>query len=250
MSRLVASDLRLMRGGRAILDGVELAAGPTGTLAIVGPNGAGKSSLARLIAGLAPDHAGTVTWDGQPLASLTGAERTETIGYVPQHFAPHWDITPRMLVAMGAERSPRVTPEAVAAVLQAREVEAIADRRWSALSGGEQARALLAAVEVTDPPVLIADEPGASLDIGHRIALMRGFAARGRERLVIVVLHDIELATTWCDRVVVMNRGRIAADLPAAEMACSPVLAEVFGVAFECLTVDGVTLARPAAGRR
>lgn len=250
MTCLAASGLRLIRGRRAILDGVDLSAGPTGTIALVGPNGAGKSSLARILAGLTPDHTGTVTIDERPLATFTGPERTAAIGYVPQHFAPHWDITPRMLVAMGAERSASATPERIATVLAAREVDTIADRRWSALSGGEQARALLAAVEVTDPPLLIADEPGASLDIGHRIALMRSFAARGRQRLVIVVLHDIELATTWCDRVIVMQEGRIAADLPAAAMAASPVLAEVFGIAFECLTVDGVTLARPAAGRR
>ncbi|MCA0318724.1 MAG: ABC transporter ATP-binding protein [Proteobacteria bacterium] len=249
MSRIEATGLTLQRGSKTVLDGVDFAAGPTGAIAVIGPNGAGKSSLAKILAGLIADHAGAASIAGRPLASLTGPERTALIGYVPQSFHPHWDITPRMLVQMGAERGAKADAAAIAAVLTAREIDPIADRRWSALSGGEQARALLASVEVTDPPILIADEPGASLDIRHRIDLVRGFAERGRERLVIVVLHDIELATTWFERVVVMDQGRIAADLPSAELAGSDVLPRVFRVPFETIVVDGVAIARPASGR-
>jgi iron complex transport system ATP-binding protein len=250
MSLIAAAGLRLQRGTKTVLDGVDFAAGPTGAIAVIGPNGAGKSSLAKILAGLITDHAGTAAVDGRPVGTLTGAERTALIGYVPQSFHPHWDITPRMLVEMGAERSARTDAAAVAAVLAAREIGPIADRRWSALSGGEQARALLASVEVTDPPILIADEPGASLDIRHRIDLVRGFAERGRERLVIVVLHDIELATTWFERVVVMDQGRIAADVPSAALAGNEILSSVFRVPFETVTVEGVAIARPASGRR
>lgn len=249
MIRIAATGLRLRRGSKTVLDGVDFAAGPTGAIAVIGPNGAGKSSLAKILAGLITDHDGSATIAGKAVASLTGPERTALIGYVPQSFHPHWDITPRMLVQMGAERGAKAAAAAIAAVLTAREIDPIADRHWSALSGGEQARALLASVEVTDPPVLIADEPGASLDIRHRIDLVRGFAERGRERLVIVVLHDIELATTWFERVVVMDRGRIAADLPSAELAGSDVLPRVFRVPFETVAVDGVAITRPASGR-
>ncbi len=249
MSLIGATGLRLGRSGKAILEGVDLAAGPTGAIAVIGPNGAGKSSLAKILAGLITDHAGSATIDGRPISTLSGPERTALIGYVPQSFHPHWDITPRMLMEMGAERSARADAAAVAGVLAAREIDPIADRRWSALSGGEQARALLASVEVTDPPILIADEPGASLDIRHRIDLVRGFAERGRERLVIVVLHDIELATTWFERVVVMDGGRVAADLPSAALAGSDVLPRVFRVPFETVTVRGLAIARPASGR-
>jgi iron complex transport system ATP-binding protein len=249
MSLIGATGLRLRRSGKAILEGVDLAAGPTGAIAVIGPNGAGKSSLAKILAGLITDHAGSAEIDGRPISTLSGPERTALIGYVPQSFHPHWDITPRMLVEMGAERSARADAAAVAGVLAAREIDPIADRRWSALSGGEQARALLASVEVTDPPILIADEPGASLDIRHRIDLVRGFAERGRQRLVIVVLHDIELATTWFERVVVMDGGRVAADLPSAALAGSDVLPRVFRVPFETVTVRGLAIARPASGR-
>jgi iron complex transport system ATP-binding protein len=249
MSRIALQGLRLVRGGKTIVDGVDLAAGPTGAIAIIGPNGAGKSSLMKVLAGIERDHDGHAQIDGRPIGSLSGADRAALIGYVPQAFTPHWDISPRMLVEMGAQRVATTPGAAIGQILAARELTELADRPWPALSGGERARALLAAVEVTDPPVLIADEPGASLDIRHRIALARGFAERGRTRLVICVLHDIEIATTWFDRVIVMDQGRIAADGTSADLAQGDVLARVFGVPFEAVTVGGAVIARPVAGR-
>ncbi|QCI68278.1 ABC transporter ATP-binding protein [Phreatobacter stygius] len=249
MSSVNAQGLRLIRGGRPIVDGIDFAAGATGTVAVIGPNGAGKSTFLKILAGLEPDHAGTVTIGGRDLQSLTGRERAAALGYVPQNFVPHWDITPRMLVEMGAERLPGFGPDAVGKALADGELTDLADRRWSGLSGGERARGLMAAVEVTDPPVLIADEPGASLDIRHRIDLVRSFAERGKTRLVIVALHEIELATTWFDRVVVIDKGRVAADMAAGDLVETDVLARVFQVAFETVSVDGITVARPASGR-
>ncbi|MCZ0737949.1 ABC transporter ATP-binding protein [Phreatobacter sp. AB_2022a] len=249
MTGIAGRGLRLIRGGRAIVDGMDFEAGPSGAVAVVGPNGAGKSTLLKILAGLEPDHAGTVTIGGRPLPTLSGRERAAALGYVPQNFTPHWEITPRMLLDMGAARVPGSDAMAVDRALDAGELAELADRRWSGLSGGERARALLAAVTVTDPPVLIADEPGASLDIRHRIDLVRSFAARGRSKLVIVALHEIELATTWFDRIVVVDHGRIAADMPTAELVETDVLRQVFQVAFETVTVDGIKVARPAAGR-
>ncbi|WP_439572067.1 ABC transporter ATP-binding protein [Phreatobacter sp.] len=249
MSVIEARDLALVRGGRRIVDGVTLALGPTGSVAIIGPNGAGKSSLARILAGQIGDHGGQVTIDGEAPAGMTAARRTALVGYVPQSFVPHWNITPRMLMEMGAARRPGTSAAAVAQALARREVEALADRPWSTLSGGERARALLAAVEVTDPPALIADEPGASLDIRHRIDLVRGFSDRGRDRLVVVVMHDVELATAWFDRIVVMEAGRIRADGASGAIVRSGVLDQVFGVPFEPVEAGGALMARPVMGR-
>lgn len=246
---ITARGLKLIRGGRAIVDGIDFATGDSGTIAVVGPNGAGKSSFLKILAGLEPDHQGAVTIGGRALSALSGHERAAALGYVPQSFAPHWDITPRMLIDMGAARGQGLDAGAVEQALTTGELTDLADRRWSGLSGGERARALLAAVTITDPPVLIADEPGASLDIRHRIDLVRDFATRGRSRLVIVALHEIELATTWFDRVLVIDHGRVAADLPTAELVETDVLPRVFQVAFDTVSVDGIKVARPAAGR-
>ncbi|WP_164311262.1 ATP-binding cassette domain-containing protein, partial [Streptococcus pneumoniae] len=87
---LSAQGIRLIRGGRPIVDGIDFAAGATGTIAVIGPNGAGKSSLLKIRAGLEPDHAGQVMVGGRDLASLTGRERAAALGFVPQNFMPHW----------------------------------------------------------------------------------------------------------------------------------------------------------------
>jgi iron complex transport system ATP-binding protein len=249
MTALSARSLSLRRGGRLIVDGIDCAAGETGTIAVIGPNGAGKSTFLKILAGLETGHDGAVTVAGRQLAGLSGRERAALIGYVPQNFMPHWDITPRMLIEMGAERVAGLAPDRVEKAIAARELTELADRRWSSLSGGERARGLMASVEITDPPILIADEPGASLDIRHRIDLVRSFAERGRRRLVIVALHELELALAWFDRILVLDKGRLAADMAAGELAETDVLEQVFQVGFETVVVDGIKVARPRLGR-
>jgi ABC-type cobalamin/Fe3+-siderophores transport system ATPase subunit len=90
-------------------------------------------------------------------------------------------------------------------------------------------------VLVVDPPVLLADEPAASLDIRHRLDVTRSLAHRGRDRLSIVVVHDLDLAFRFFDRIVLLHRGRIAADAPAAELIEGPLLDEIFAVRFDRL---------------
>jgi ABC-type cobalamin/Fe3+-siderophores transport system ATPase subunit len=98
-------------------------------------------------------------------------------------------------------------------------------------------------VLVVDPPVLLADEPGASLDIRHRIDLVQVLAARARERLSVVVMHDLDLAFRFFDRVIVVEGGRIAADGPARELINDPRLDATFNVTFERLpTAQGLLL--------
>ncbi len=249
MTRVEVLKLTVTRGGRPIVADVDLALPERGLVGILGPNGAGKSTLARLLAGQPGPHEGAIRIGGVDVAELAAARRAEMIGYMPQAFSPHWEISARMLVEMGASRRPDLPAGVVTDALAAADLGAHADRPWSTLSGGEKARALLAAVTAADPHLLVADEPGASLDIRHRIQLMRRLADRGQSRLVVVVMHDIELATAWCDRLVVMDAGRIVADGHASDIARSGVLARVFGVPFEIEEAGDVTVARPRSGR-
>ena len=239
--RLQAHSLTLRRRGRAVVDGVDLALPARGAVALVGPNGAGKSTLLSLLAGLLAPHAGRVLLDGADLASMPVARRAQAMGYMPQHFAPHWDLRVDELVAMRLQGQ-QVARDA-GAVLQQAGLAAFAARHWSTLSGGEQARALLATVLATDPPALLADEPGAALDVRHRLALVEALAARGRERLVVVAMHDLDLAFQHFARVIVLDRGRIALD-GGAELLHAPALDAVFGVHFERVAVPPHTLLR------
>lgn len=227
---VVAANSLVMGEGR-ILDRVSFRAGPGRLIGLIGPNGAGKSSLLRCLAGLTRPESGSVTLDGAALADLPAPERGRWIGYLPQSFQPAWDYTVQAVVELGASRALGAQGR-VAETLREHELSALADRPWSRLSGGERARTLLAAVLVAEPAVLLADEPGASLDIGHRIDLLARLAVYARTRTVVVVLHDIERAVRDCGRLVLLQDGRIVLDDAAGVVARSPLIDTTFGVRF------------------
>ena len=126
----------------------------------------------------------------------------------------------------------------IPAVVAEHELGPLLERRWSRLSGGERARALLAAVLIAEPSVLLADEPGAGLDIRHRLELLHQLRGISAERIVVVVMHDLEAALRYCDRLVVFAAGRVAIDGVPEAIVNSPDLDAVFKVQFQRVTVD------------
>ena len=235
MSGLTVENLTLVRNGGALLDSVSLQFAARGSVAIVGPNGAGKSSLLKIMASVLPPTSGRVSVAATDIKQLSGAQRARLIGYVPQQFEPHWDFSVAELVHLGLFRARRAETISVGDVLGRFELAALRERRWASLSGGERGRVLMAMVQSTEPAILLADEPGASLDIQHRMQLARALAHYGRDRLAVVVMHDLDLAFRFFERVIVMDRGRIVADGAAAELFSQPMLDETFGVRFERL---------------
>ena len=243
MTVISADRLRVTRGGATLIDDLSLTFGERGSVALIGPNGAGKSTLLKVLAGLALPQAGRVRIGTGDLAALPGAVRARMIGFLPQHFEPHWDLAVGDLVRLGAARNQGLGVEAVSKTIARFELGGLEPRRWSTLSGGECARVLLAMVLVADPPVLLADEPAAALDIRHRLDVVEALAERGRDRLSVVVVHDLDLAFRFFERVVVLVDGKIAADAPAAELLADARLDAAFGVRFERIrTAEGWSL--------
>lgn len=243
MSAIAADNLRVTRGAATLIDGLSLAFGERGSVALIGPNGAGKSTLLKVLAGLDLPQAGRVRIGRGDLAALPRGVRARMIGFLPQHFEPHWDLAVGDLVRLGAARNPELAVDAVSSILARFELGGLERRRWSTLSGGECARVLLAMVLVADPPVLLADEPAAALDIRHRLDVIEALAERGRDRLSVVVVHDLDLAFRFFERVVVLVGGKIAADAPAAELIADARLDAAFGVRFERIrTAEGWSL--------
>jgi iron complex transport system ATP-binding protein len=220
VSELCARSVAVDLGGRPVLRGVDLYGCAGELVGLLGPNGAGKSTLLRALCRLLTPRAGEVTWRGRPIDRMSGRERALTLGYLPQGQVIHWPLSVRRLVELG--RLPMLGPlsrlasadaAAVDAAMAAAGVVELADRVTDTLSGGERARVLLARVLAAETPVLLADEPTASLDPFHALHVMtvlRGAAAAGR--LVIAVTHDIGLAARFCERVVLLDEGRIVAD--------------------------------------
>ncbi|HEY2871182.1 MAG TPA: ABC transporter ATP-binding protein, partial [Reyranella sp.] len=180
MSALSAENLQVARGKSTLLRQISLNFDATESVAIIGPNGAGKSTLLKALAGTIAPTEGRVRLGGRNLAELPAAERAQSIGFLPQHFEPHWDLGVAELLEIGAARSHDLAADTLEKTVAAFELGGLERRRWSTLSGGERARVLLAMVLVVDPPVLLADEPAASLDIRHRLDLLRALADRGR----------------------------------------------------------------------
>lgn len=216
------------------LDGIDLALRPGQVTAICGPNGAGKSSLLATLAGLEQPEQGRALLDDAALSAMPARERARALGYLPQSAEVSWDLAVETLVGLGRlpwDSGVAADTRAVDAALAALSLEPLRRRPLSRLSGGERARALLARVLAGEPRWLLADEPLANLDLAHQLALLAHLRVLAGEGLgVVVVLHDLAQAMNHADRVVVLDRGRLAADGPPADALSSAVIAQVWGV--------------------
>ncbi|WP_404482234.1 ABC transporter ATP-binding protein [Novosphingobium sp. BL-52-GroH] len=202
--------------------------------AICGPNGAGKSTLLSCLAGLVAPDAGVVAMGGRLLRAVPAKERARGIGYLPQAPEIAWDVTVEVLVSLGRlpweDARTAEGREAIEEAIAAMDLAAFRDRPVTRLSGGERARALMARVLATRPAWLLADEPLANLDLSHAITLMRRFREQARlGRGVVLVLHDLATAMNYADRVIVLEKGRLAADGEPGRALSSAVIERVWG---------------------
>lgn len=223
---------------KTLLSDVSIDLSPGALYGLVGPNGAGKTTLLKAIAGITPLTTGEATWCGRPLLSLSRQELCRLVSYVPQNPPLNFDFTVRELVSMGRyahNRRYHHSPDhAVADALAAVDLTGCGDRAVSVLSSGERQRAYLARALVGNAPILLLDEPTASLDIRHQLEmweLLRHLAASGH--LLLVAHHDLATAAQRCDALVVMQQGRCLAHGPTAATLSAPLIAEVFGVALQ-----------------
>ena len=238
MTYLAAQNLDVALAGRRVLNGISLSLSSGHLVALVGPNGAGKTTLLRALAGLIPSD-GTIQVGGDALSSLSLRERAKRFGYLPQGHMVHWPLPARDIVALGRyphgatdpARLPPRDAEAVLRAMQAVDVMEFAERRVTELSGGERSRVALARVLAVEAPIILADEPTASLDPRHQIDVMKRLrAAADRSVLVIVVTHDLGLAARFADHVLVLADGRLAAQGAPEQALSEQVMANVFRI--------------------
>lgn len=251
MPPLTCHELGMRRGGRTILRDVSLSFSGPGLTAILGPNGAGKSTLARLLTGLDAPDAGRVELDGAAIGGLAPSVRARSIAYLPQERPLAWPMRVRDIVALGrfawGGRPSALGDgdrDAVDHALALCALTASAERDATTLSGGEAARMHLARLLASGAPILVADEPTASLDPYHQhkaLGIIRQAARTGTRALVIV--HDLSLAMQYADRVILMQEGRVVADGTPAETLRPPMIRSVYGV--QASLVGDAVVTRP-----
>ena len=232
--------------GRApILTGLDLTVAAGTITGILGPNGSGKTTIVRLASAALRPSFGSVKVFGTELAALSSRERAQRVAVVPQETHPVFDFTVEEIVRMGraphlglfgleAPRDRKIARDA----MERCEVAHVAARSFRALSGGERQRVMLARALAQESRLLLLDEPTAFLDLKHRLAV---YALLGRLHAehgltVVVVSHDINLAARYCDRLVLLRSGSIAADGTPAEVLRPDPIRAVYEVDVEVRT--------------
>ncbi|WP_416740207.1 heme ABC transporter ATP-binding protein [Pseudomonas sp. NFX71] len=236
---LRTQDLQILRGRKIVLTDITLELNPGEVLGVLGPNGAGKSTLLGALCGELPANQGSVWLDERELRDWTGTQRAQRLAVLPQVSTLDFAFSVEEVVGMGRlpHQSGRVRDdEIVAAALQAADAGHLSGRSYLALSGGERQRVHLARVLAQLWPgeagqTLLLDEPTSMLDPLHQhttLQAVREFADRGAA--VLVILHDLNLAARYCDRLLLLEGGRpVALDTPEQVLRPEPLKA-VFGL--------------------
>ncbi|MFD9537491.1 ABC transporter ATP-binding protein [Streptomyces sp. NPDC060010] len=232
---LAVEDVGYGIDGRTLLHGVDLTARPGETVGVVGPNGSGKTTLLRCVYGALRPTSGRVLLDGADAGSMGVKDRARRVAVVPQDASGTFGLTVREVVAMGRSPHKRFWEQdgpddarRVAEALETVGAAGFADRRFDELSGGERQRALVARALVQDPGLLALDEPTNHLDIRYQLeilTLVRALPATG-----LLVLHDLNLAASFCDRLYVLEAGRVVASGTPGEVLTEELLSQVYGV--------------------
>ena len=239
MTGIQTQNLSLAYDANAVVRQLSLSITPGEITALVGPNGCGKSTLLRGLARLLRPQTGEVLLDGKAIHSLPTKQLAKQLGILPQGpTAPEW-LTVYELVAQGryphhgffqqwSQEDEHVTRDAIAIT----NMVEYADRPLDTLSGGQRQRAWIAMTLAQNTPILLLDEPTTFLDIGFQLEVMELIERLNRERrmTILLVLHDLNQAARYSDRMIVLRQGLVVADGPPLDVLTADLIAEVFHV--------------------
>ena len=221
-----------------ILEAIDIRVDAGELVGLIGPNGAGKSSLLRLLTGVEACTQGEVRFDDQPLGQISAALRAQRMGYLVQGAMAYWPFRVEKVIELG--RIPYQTwwqqvssddQKIVEEAMTKTETLAYRNRIVTTLSGGEQTLVMLARIFATQPDLIFADEPVSALDPYHQLHVMEILRSHATaKRAAIVVLHDLSLAARFCDRLYLLNHGRLHCSGSVSEVLTRENIAEVYGV--------------------
>lgn len=248
-SILELSAIGISFGPLRVLEDINLRFDVPEMVALAGPNGAGKSTLLGIVAGLRPGYTGSCKAYGTDVHRWKRRDFARKVAFVPQSLKLDFPFTAEEVVYMG--RTPHAggffesqsDREAATRAMDLTDMREFAARDFRALSGGERQRVMLASALAQEPRVLLLDEPTSFLDLAHQFAiysLLRRLSHEGI--LVIAATHDLNLAASYSDRVVLLQKGRVMADAIPCDALSVAKIGEVFHVSAEWVRrTDGRT---------
>ncbi|MBQ1784520.1 MAG: ABC transporter ATP-binding protein [Gammaproteobacteria bacterium] len=236
---LTVSQLRLSYGAREVVQVTDLVLEPARTVCLIGPNGCGKSTLLKALAGLNRPTAGIVSLDGKLLGSWDPKSLARRLAFLPQSPTTPQGISVRQLVAHGRyphlgilSRHSTHDHEIVGWAMEATGIAHLCRRDVGTLSGGERQRTWIAMILAQEAGIVLLDEPTTYLDMGHQAELMELLADLQRKRrlTIIMVLHDLNQASHYADRLLALRDGQIIADGPPRDVVDSHLSERLFGL--------------------
>ncbi|MFT5692650.1 MAG: ABC-type cobalamin/Fe3+-siderophores transport system ATPase subunit [Oceanicoccus sp.] len=249
--KLQAKNIDLQLDGNQILKNMSITVDKNELVGLIGPNGAGKTSLLRVLASLQKVDNGELLLDRQAVDSIKRKQLAKYISYLAQGAPAHWPLEVYRLVALG--RLPYLNPwsslstedkKIIAQSMALAEIEHLSNRIVSTLSGGERLRVLIARMFATQSNIILADEPIASLDPYHQLhtmELLREHCDRGGSS--VVVMHDLNMASRFCHRLVLIHHGAIAFEGEPEFVLQPEKLSQVYGIETQILqTESGMTI--------
>lgn len=230
-----AKNIELSYGADKILKGVSVAAGHREFVGLIGPNGSGKSTLLKCIYRTLKQEAGCVMLDGTDISRMSYKQSAKKLAVLAQHNYYNFEFTVQEVVLMGRsphkkalERDTAADYEIVQNCLEKVGMAEFSKRNFSTLSGGEQQRVILARALAQQTPCLVLDEPTNHLDITHQLQLLK--IVKELDCTVISAIHDLNIAAMFCDRIYVLQKGKIMASGTPKEVFTPQLLREIYQV--------------------
>lgn len=204
---------------------------PQGKLiGIMGANGAGKSTLLKSIAGILPLTSGEIWLGNCKLSDMTAKQKSERLAYFAQNTQIHWDLSVYDVIALGLIIPTKDEAAKVRSVSTQFSISDLLEKPFQQLSGGEKARVQLARCCIKQAPLLLADEPIASLDPYYQIDMMEQLKSLTPQRTCIVAIHHLDLAYRFCDEIILLDKGKILACGETQAVLNAENLAKAFGI--------------------
>jgi len=229
-----------------VLKDVSMEVNGSEILGVVGPNGSGKSTLLRCVDGILSPQKGSIMLNEQNVEDMSRIDLAKEIGYIPQSAPQAFPATVFDVALMGRRphigwRSGEKDTEKVLEILQLLNIEDLAMRDVNELSGGEQQKVFIARAIIQEPRVLLLDEPTSNLDIKHQLEVMDIIKNIVREKDIstIMAIHDLNLASIYADRIIMMNNGKIFAAGNPLSVFTQENMKQVYGVEAEVSNHNG-----------